>query len=218
MTSRDRLNARLADFGRQLTLPEQKHLFDYWLSLSENGDWPRREAVHPADLRKLVSHLLLLKICPLPRGVEVRLAGSATWDIYGGELTGATLTDDRWGKHADYWRRIYAGMQENPQPMNGHLPRLNGREHLALFWMRLPLRDAKGDTWLLGLDKTAALAEEDTGLDEAGDDLEDIIGREGMALRIPPRAPMPGMAAAASRPQVVLRRRAAKRDDHIGIN
>ena len=89
MTSRNTLDARLADFGRQLMLREQKQLFDYWLSLSEDGDWPRKETIRPADIRPLVSNLLLLKMRPLPEGVEVRLAGSATWDIYGGELTGA---------------------------------------------------------------------------------------------------------------------------------
>ena len=140
------------DFRRQLILPQQRDLFDYWLARCADDAWPRREAMRPADLRPLLSTLLLMEMAPLPEGVRVRLAGSDLWDVYGGELTGASLLDARWGPGHVHWRRAYEQMHAAPMPMNGQGLGLCVREHLALFWLRLPLSSADGRTFVLGLD------------------------------------------------------------------
>ena len=142
-------------FARQLSLPRQQRLFDYWLSLRRGEGWPARRDIRCRDLWELLPNLLLMQVRPLPEGVRVRLAGSDLWDIYGGELTGRTLNDDCWGAHADYWREVYADSAQAPRPANGHLLLNQGEEAAArgvLFWMRLPLVDEDGGLWLLGLD------------------------------------------------------------------
>ncbi len=204
MTAQDWTNGQAADFGRQLALSEHRQLFDYWLSLKTAENWPSKEAIKPAAIPKLLRHLLLLEMRPLPTGVCVHLAGSETWEIYGGELTGATLSDERWGAHADYWRRVYTALQEAPQPMNGHLPRFNGREHMALFWLRLPLRDRRGGLWLLGLDMVTALAEDEVSpLHNRKESPE----RSAPTLKIAPSFRGTCAPSAEPRPHVVLRQR-----------
>ena len=198
-----------ADFRRQLGLPQQRQLFDYWLSLSKEGTWPRVEHIHPAEIRSLLGNLLLLEMRPLPEGVCVRLAGSETWDIYGGELTGATLTQGRWGRHAGYWRRVYAGMHESPLPQNGHLPRFNGRAHMTLFWLRLPMRHRDGNIWLLGLDLMAALVDEDAVANDAGEEVVNDMAN----MRVTPHLQAPHLSSDEPRPQVVLRRRRRMPDE-----
>ncbi len=158
-------NELAADFRRQLTLPQQRQLFDYWLGHCADDAWPRREAIRPADIRTLLANTLLLELAPLPEGVRVHLAGSDLWDVYGGELTGATLHDGRWGPGHAHWRYIYEQLHTATQPMNGHGLGLCAREHLALFWLRLPLSTADGRIFLLGLDIAlpASRAPFDTG-------------------------------------------------------
>lgn len=163
--------ARVGTFARQLALPAQRQLFDYWINLCTDESWPLREELRPSEIKPLLPHLSLMEVKPLPEGVEVRLAGSALWDIYGGELTGSTLVRGCWGQHLDYWRDIYAMLAEAHVPMNGHLRNVNGSEHAALFWLRLPLQSRDGGPWLLGLDITVSISQLDTLLQRHAEEM-----------------------------------------------
>ena len=141
-----------ADFRRQLVLPQQRDLFDHWLSQVTEDRWPDRYRLHPRQLRAWLPNLLLLRLAPFPEGVQVRLAGSELWDIYGGELTGATLQNGFQGPALEHWRRVYEQAHAAPRPMSGHGRGLCARDHLVLFWLRLPLSGPDGSICLLGLD------------------------------------------------------------------
>ncbi len=138
----------------QLMLPEQRELFDYWLSLKRERELPRRSDVSPVSMRRLLPHVSLMELKEEISASRFRLAGSALRDIFGVELTNRTLADPCWGVHTSYWERVCKQLLQERAPLSGMLraPGM-GREHLVLFWMRLPLLSDDGQGLLaLGLD------------------------------------------------------------------
>ncbi len=146
-------------FRAQLFLPEQRGLFDYWLSLHKAGSLPVVRDIAPAEIAPLLPHICLLEARQDPEIIRFRLAGTALWDIYGGEMTGRTLAStEGWGDNAEYWRRNYRLILEQGAPAAGMLRAPgSGLEHMAQFWMRLPLSSTgERPDMLLGLDVCVA--------------------------------------------------------------
>ncbi len=146
-------------FRAQLFLPEQRQLFDYWLSRRGSGNMPSRDDISPTDFPSLLPYVSILELRERPDIIRFRLAGTALWDMYGGEMTGCTLADaDRWGGNHEYWQRNYSLIAEEMQPAAGMLKApSNDREHLVQFWIRLPLAGGEGrPDMLLGLDMCVA--------------------------------------------------------------
>ncbi|MGD0193161.1 MAG: PAS domain-containing protein [Rhizomicrobium sp.] len=67
--------------------PSNRRLVQYWLSLWSGNALPERHAVKPADLKPLLSNLIMFDVAPA-RSVKVRLAGTNFNFILGTELTG----------------------------------------------------------------------------------------------------------------------------------
>ena len=66
-------------------------------------------------------------------------------DVYGQEVTGKRVDEVYCGDCADYWRRIHARVVEAGQPLHGVVRGpAAGRDHIVLFWMRLPLSEDGG--------------------------------------------------------------------------
>ena len=146
-------------FRAQLFLPEQRGLFDYWLSLHKAGALPSPGDIRPAEIAPLLPNVCLVEAREEPEVIRFRLAGTALWDIYGGEMTGRTLASaEGWGDNAEYWRRNYRLILEQGAPAAGMLRAPgSGLEHMAQFWMRLPLSsDGERPDMLLGLDMCIA--------------------------------------------------------------
>ncbi len=163
-------------FRAQLFLPEQRQLFDYWLTRRGSGVMPSRDDISPADFPSLLPYVSILELKARPDIVRFRLAGTALWDMYGGEMTGCTLADaERWGDNHEYWQRNYSLIVEEMQPAAGMLKApSNEREHLVQFWMRLPLAGGEGrPDMLLGLDLCVAASR-----------LKDAVGASENAVAI----------------------------------
>jgi len=153
-------------FRAQLSLPAQVELFDYWLSLCEGPDIPRRAAFSPGGIPGLLPHVSLLEARPEPQVFRVRLAGTALRDLHGREITSETLQSPGWDGSRDYWLRIMRMIQETRQPAAGMLRAIDsGKDHLVQFWLRLPLRgpDPQQDM-ILGLDVCQTVSTLDGGL------------------------------------------------------
>ncbi len=156
----------------QLMLPEQRDLFDYWLSLKGERDLPRRGDISPAAMRRLLPHVSLIELHEDAEHARFRLAGSALRDIFGVELTNRTLADPCWGRHAEYWQRVCRQLWQERAPLFGMLRAPGaGREHLVLFWLRLPLSSNDGRGLMaLGLDiARSARDSEKRGITEEAD-------------------------------------------------
>lgn len=129
-------------FRAQLLIPEQRELFDYWRRCRGPRAMPSRDDIAPGDIPNLLPYLGLIDIQPGFGGSIVRLAGSALREIYGFELTGKRLGEIRWGDRKDYWQGVYRRVTDMRAPAHGVVRGpIADREHVTMYWLRLPLSD-----------------------------------------------------------------------------
>ena len=132
-------------FRAQLAIPGQRDLFDYWLRSAGARSMPARGDLDPLKVPQLLPHLGLID---LRQGFDqglFRLAGTSLRDIYGMEITGLRLSEIFSGGCADYWRGIHSRVATEAMPAHGVVQDpAEGREHVVLYWLRLPLSDDGG--------------------------------------------------------------------------
>jgi hypothetical protein len=129
-------------FRAQLVVREQRQLYDYWRSCAETRQMPARGDLDPTSMRSYLPYICLIDIHDGLTNAIVRLAGTRLRDVYGFELTGKCLGDLEWGEKAGYWQAVYRRIVNKAAPLQGAIqgPICN-REHITLFWLRLPLSD-----------------------------------------------------------------------------
>lgn len=129
-------------FRAQLVSREQRQLYDYWRSCAAMRAMPARGDLDPIFMRDHLPSICLIDIFHGLRDAVVRLAGTRIKDVYGIELTGKCLGDLEWGERADYWQSVYQRVLEGSAPLHGAIQGpISEREHITLFWLRLPLSD-----------------------------------------------------------------------------
>jgi len=129
-------------FRAQLVSREQRQLYDYWRSCAAMRAMPARRDLDPVLMRDHLPSICLIDIFHGLRDAVVRLAGTQIKDVYGIELTGKCLGDLEWGDRIDYWQSIYQRVLESKAPLHGAIQGpISEREHIKLFWLRLPLSD-----------------------------------------------------------------------------
>ena len=129
-------------FRAQLVSREQQQLYDYWRSCAAMRRMPARRDIDPVLMREHLPSLCLIDIFHGFTDAVVRLAGTRIRDIYGIELTGKCLGDLEWGEKAQYWQSIYQCVLERGAPLHGAIQGpISEREHITLYWLRLPLSD-----------------------------------------------------------------------------
>jgi hypothetical protein len=128
-------------FRAQLVIREQRELFDYWRSCAKGRSMPARADINPAAIAALLPGISILDAASESRLIY-RLAGTRLREIFGQEVTGKSVFDLELGEKADYWRAVYRKVIGERTPMQGAIKGpLEDRDHLVLFWMRLPLAD-----------------------------------------------------------------------------
>jgi hypothetical protein len=132
-------------FRAQLVIPEQRQLYDYWVSRARGSQLPDRRAIHPKDFPRLLPYVSLIDVEKGSGRCKVRLAGTRLRDIYDRETTGLYVDDLDWGDKRDYWLAAYARIVNDGKPAQGVVrgPRVH-KDHLVQFWLRLPLRSENG--------------------------------------------------------------------------
>lgn len=132
-------------FRAQLEVRGQRELFDYWLHAAGERSMPARADLDPLKVPRLLPNLGLID---LRQGFDqglFRLAGTRLRDIYGMEITGRRLSDVFSGDSAAYWRGVHARVASEAMPAHGMVRGpAQGRDHVVLFWLRLPLSDGGG--------------------------------------------------------------------------
>jgi len=139
-------------------LRAHEELFAYWAGLRRRGALPGRADLDPAAIKRHLPLLSLTKVTGQPRDYRMRLAGTALWGVYGGEITGRRLGDIYATQAADYWRGELDQVVEGRRPRAGHHSMAwRGASHMSLLWLRLPLASNGRDVDLiLGYDVVVA--------------------------------------------------------------
>lgn len=129
-------------FRAQLALPGQRELFDYWLEISGNRAVPARADFNPIRVPHLLPQLGIIDLRGGFDDGRFRLAGTRLRDVYGREITGLRMSEVFAGDHAAPWRHIHTRIAAEAVSAHGlvHGPTA-GRDHIVLFWLRLPLSD-----------------------------------------------------------------------------
>ena len=132
-------------FRAQLVMQGQRELFDYWLRSAGARRMPARSDLDPLKVPRLLPSIGLIDVRDGLDDASFRLAGTQLRDIYGQEITGKRAGEVFSGEQADYWRRIHARVVENGFPFHGVVRGpAKDREHVVLFWLRLPLSEDGG--------------------------------------------------------------------------
>ncbi len=151
-------------FRAQLVIPEQRELFDYWLSRLGGRSMPSRADMEPKGFKRHLGFVSLIDVESAPRRFRYRLAGTGLREIYSRELTGRYLDDLPFITDSADLDRVV----DQRMPAQGvmRFP-LEQKDHLIQFWLKLPLsQDGQNVTMLLCYDaflqmpKAAALADQ----------------------------------------------------------
>jgi hypothetical protein len=128
-------------FRAQLVIREQRELFDYWRSCAKGRPLPSRADINPAAIAALLPGISILDAVSQSRLIY-RLAGTRLRDIFGEEVTGKSVFDLEFGEKQNYWRAVYRKVIDERMPMQGAIKGpVVDRDHVVLFWLRLPLAD-----------------------------------------------------------------------------
>jgi hypothetical protein len=132
-------------FRAQLVTQGQRELFDYWQRSAGRRPMPARSDLDPLEVPRLLPNIGLIDIRGGVGEASFRLAGTRLHEIYGQEITGKRVDDVFAGDAAEYWRRIHARVVDEGRPLHGVVRGpVPGRDHIILFWLRLPLSEDGG--------------------------------------------------------------------------
>jgi hypothetical protein len=127
-------------FRAQLVTRGQRELFDYWQRLAGSRRMPARSDIDPFSVPKLMPCIGLIDVGGGLDGAWFRLAGTRLHDVYGEEITGKRVDRVFAGARSDYWQRVHGQVVAQGRPVSGVVRGpAEGRDHVLLFWMRLPL-------------------------------------------------------------------------------
>lgn len=149
-------------FRRQLILPEQKEVFDYWHTCRGRRAMPSRADINPARLKKHLPTVSLLNVVD-ENTFSVRLAGTGIREILDEEITGRYLSDIDFKEHQAYWQAAHHRVATEKRPAQGVAPvTWRDKGNLFVFWLRLPLSsDGQKVEMILGYDLYLAAAKAD---------------------------------------------------------
>lgn len=127
-------------FRAQLVTQGQRELYDYWHQSAGPRRMPSRSDLDPFSVPKHLPSIGLIDVVEGLSEARFRLAGTRLRDIYGEEITGKRIDRVFAGACADYWQRVHQRVVEQGSPLSGVVRGpAEGRDHILLFWMRLPL-------------------------------------------------------------------------------
>jgi hypothetical protein len=102
---------------------------------------PMRADIDPAAIPALLPGISILDTAPHSHLIY-RLAGTRLREIFGQEVTGKSVFELGLGEKQGYWRAVYRKVVDDKVPMQGAVKGpVVDRDHVVLFWMRLPLAD-----------------------------------------------------------------------------
>jgi len=141
-------------FKTQLVIPEQRQIFDYWMSRRKGDHLPSRQDINPCDFPRLLPLISLIDVDLVHKRFQVRLAGTQLREHYGRDITGVYLDEVDYGSKTDYWLSAFRRVAFEGLPAQGIVKGPGEhKEHLAQFWIKLPLsQDGENVSMILSYD------------------------------------------------------------------
>lgn len=93
-----------------------RELFEYWSERRGERRMPARSDIDPADIPKLLPHLLLADVDDQTSDVRFRLVGTELVESFGGEFTGQHLSQLDYGNEAEAVAESYARAINTGEP------------------------------------------------------------------------------------------------------
>jgi hypothetical protein len=143
-----------------------EELFAYWASLRAAGRLPARRDIDPAHFKRHLPTVSLIDVTAEPPDFRIRLAGTALYGVYGGEITGRKLSEVYSPPALDYWRGELRQVVTERRPAVG-VDNLawRGAAHLSILWLRLPLSSNGRDVdMILGFDAVVGMSQSASGI------------------------------------------------------
>jgi hypothetical protein len=126
-------------------MPGQRELFDYWHQSAGGRRMPARSDLDPLKVPKLLPSIGLIDVREGLDQASFRLAGTRLHEIYGQEITGKRAGEVFSGEASEYWRRVHGRVVARGLPLHGVVRGpAQDRDHVVLFWLRLPLSEDGG--------------------------------------------------------------------------
>jgi hypothetical protein len=143
-----------------------EEVFAYWASLRAGGRLPGRRDIDPGRFKRHLPTVCLIDVARDPVDFRIRLAGTALYGVYGGEITGRRLSEVYAPPALDYWRGELAQVVGEQRPAVGaHNLAWRGASHLSILWLRLPLAsDGRNVDMILGFDAVVGMSQAVSGI------------------------------------------------------
>jgi hypothetical protein len=153
-------------FRAQLVTQGQRELYDYWHLTAGSRRMPARSDINPFSVPKLLPCIGLIDLTEGLGEARFRLAGTRLRDVYGEEITGKLIDRVFAGSNAEYWQDVHARVAEEGSPLHGVVRGpVQGRDHIVLFWLRLPLSEDEAKVDRILCYDTASTTEAARGTD-----------------------------------------------------
>ncbi|HEV2365323.1 MAG TPA: PAS domain-containing protein [Caulobacteraceae bacterium] len=151
--------------GGAAALRAHQELIAYWRQVRGSARLARRRDIDPAGIKRLLPNILLIDVLERPRDYRMRLAGTAFYEVFGGEITGRRLADVHTPEGAAYWRDELDAVVGSRRPRVGwYALDWRNRARAQILWLRLPLAANGADVnMILGYDAVVGLAGQDAG-------------------------------------------------------
>src|ERR1051325_4546970 len=94
--------------------PLLRQLYDYWQSKRSGRAMPRRADIDPAEIPKLLPHMMITEILEGGQRYRYRLSGTAVSEAFGRELTGRYVDEVMTGAYRDFIEGLYRTIYKDP--------------------------------------------------------------------------------------------------------
>ena len=126
----------VGSFLENLDEPMLRELYEYWCSKRAGRLIPQRRDIDPAEIPKLLPHLMITEMVEGGTRYRYRLAGTAVTEAFGRELTGLYVDEVMTGAYREFLERLYRTVYLNRRCVLCESKHISSRD-LALKTKRL---------------------------------------------------------------------------------
>jgi hypothetical protein len=94
-----------------------QELYDYWVVKKRERPMPARADIDPAEIKKLLPHLLLTDVVEGGKRFRYRLVGTSIAETFGGNISGHHVDEVMTGKYLNFIEGVYRDIVQQRKPI-----------------------------------------------------------------------------------------------------